>query len=161
MRLTTPVDVSLCTTTTAFSSRARVVLQALLERFRRGAAPPRARHVFDDEAEPFGDLPPRDVREPAGFENQNAIAGRERVHQRRFGRTGSGRREHDDRAARAEDAFQPLEHLEAEVGELGAAVIDRGLRDFLQHAIGNVRGPGNLQEVSSCMCHMCNSASTT
>jgi hypothetical protein len=24
-------------------------------------------------------------------------------------------------------------------------VIDRRLRDFLEHAIGNVRGPGNLQ----------------
>ena len=57
-------------------------------------------------------------------------------------------------------AFQPLEHLEAELGELGAAVIDRRLRDFFQHAIGNVRRPGNLQEVPPCMCHRTLSSTT-
>ena len=97
MRLTTPVDVSLCTTTTAFSSRARVVFQPLLERFRRRASAPRAWHVLDDEAEPLRDLPPRDVREPAGFENQNAIAGRQRIDERRFGGAGTRRRKNHDR----------------------------------------------------------------
>ena len=84
-----------------------VVLQALLEGFGRRAAAPRARHVFDVQAEPFRDLPPRDVREPAGFENQNAIARRERVHERRFGGAGAGCGEHDDGPARAENRLQP------------------------------------------------------
>ncbi len=136
-----------------FQLARRVVFQALLECFRRRAAAPRPRHVFDVEAEPFRDLSPRDMREPAGFENQNAIAWRERIHERRFGRAGARCREYDDRTARAEDAFQSLEHLEAKLSELRAAVIDRGLRDFLQHTIGNVRRPGNLQEMPPCMCH--------
>ncbi len=130
-----------------------VVLQPLLERFRRCAAPPRAGHVLHDDAQTLGDVPPGNVREPAGFEDENAIAGRERVGERRFGGTGARRGKYHDRSPRAEDALQPVEHFEAQVRELGTSMVDRGLGNLLEHTIGNVGRAGNLQEVTSSVNH--------
>ncbi len=60
----------------------------------------------------------------------------------------------DDGSARAEDAFEPLEDLEAKLGELGSPVVDGRLSDFFQNTIGNVRRTRDLQEMASGMNHM-------
>ena len=53
---------------------------------------PVARHVVDLQAQPLGDCAPYQ-RKMTGLENQHAIARRKRVHERRFGGAGPGRRE--------------------------------------------------------------------
>ena len=47
----------------------------------------------------------------------------------------------------AEDPPHPGQHRAAEVGEAGAAMVDRRLGDRAQHAVGHVGGPGDLQEM--------------
>ena len=54
-------------------------------------------------------------REVAGLEREHAVAGRERVDQRRLPRARARRRVDDDRAVGLEDVPQAVEHLEAEL----------------------------------------------
>ena len=92
MRLVTPVDVSLWTTQHRLD-RVRAVggERRLDQRGDRRRAPVAGNEV-DDEAEPLGHLAPQ-RREVAGLEHQHAIAGRQRVDERRFPRAGAGRRD--------------------------------------------------------------------
>ena len=116
------------------------------------AATPVAGHVVDLQAESFGHLSPHQ-REVAGLENQHAVAGRQRVHQRGFGGAGAGRRKHDHRAAGLEHHAKPFEDIGGQLRELGTAVIDDRLIHRAQDAIGNVGGAGDLKEVSTGVQH--------
>ena len=144
-RLVTPVEVSLWTTITAAIDGS--LAQDLLRALGVGAVAPVARHPHDLEPEPLGHRAPQ-RREVAGLEREHAVAGRERVDERRLPRAGAGRRVDDDRAVGAEDVPQPVEHLEAERREGRPAVVDRRVVDRPQDAVGDVRRPRDLQEVA-------------
>ena len=88
-------------------------------------------------------------REVAGLEREHAVARRERVHERGLPRARARRRVDDDRPRGAEDARQALEQVGGERGELRAAVVDRRGRQRAQHAVGDVRRAGDLQEVAT------------
>ena len=52
-------------------------------------------------------------------------------------------------AGSLEDVLEAVEDLEGQPRELRAPMIDRRLVDCPQHAIGDVRRPGYLQEVAA------------
>ena len=94
----TPVDVSLCTTHTALIAWSRSAREPRLDLRRVGAVAPVARHEVHDQPEPLGELLPQ-RREVAGLGHQHAIAGRQRVDERRLPRAGARRWIDDDRRA--------------------------------------------------------------
>ena len=69
IRLVTPVDVSLCTTSTALIACALSLAESRLDDGRVDAAAPVAGNEVDDQPQPVGDLAP-ERREVAGFEHQ-------------------------------------------------------------------------------------------
>ena len=148
MSVVTPVEVSLCTTQTALIAWPRVRAQPLLDLGRSCAVAPVAGHEVDDELQPLGELLPQ-RRELAGLGHQHAIAGRQRVDQRRFPRAGAARGIDDDVLFGLEHLLHAGEHGLAELAELGAAMVDRRMVDRAQHAVGHVGRPGNLQEVAT------------
>ena len=125
-----------------------VGLQALVDLRGVDPAPPVAGDPLDVQAQPFGDLLP-ESREVAGLEHQDAVAGREHVDEGRLPRPGARGGIDDHRPRGAEHLAHPVEQLAPERPELGAAVVDRGLRHGAQHPPGDVGGPGNLQEVTA------------
>jgi hypothetical protein len=113
-----------------------------------GAVAPVALDPLDLEPEALGHRPPQ-RREVAGLEREHAVAGRQGVDERRLPRAGAGGGVDDDRAARLEDPAQALEDLEAQAGEVGPAMVDRGRVDRPQDAVRDVRRPGDLEEMPS------------
>ena len=105
---------------------------------RRGASRPRP---SDRQPEPLGHRPPQ-RREVAGLEREHAVAGRERVDERRLPRAGARAGVDDDRPARPEHPAQAVEDLEPERGEVRPAVVDRRRVDRAQDAVWDVRRPG-------------------
>lgn len=100
------------------------------------------------EAQPLGHrLPQRG--EVAGFHHEHPIARRERVHKRCLPRPRARRRKDDHRFARFEDPLEPFEHPLGESLEFGPTVIDGRAIDGPQDAVGNVRGPRDLEKVPS------------
>jgi hypothetical protein len=85
----------------------------------------------------------------ARFVHEHAIAGRKRVHERRFPRARTGSRKNHHRAFRPEHLFQASEHFLTKLLELGAAMVDRRPIDRAQNALGYVGRTGNLQEVAA------------
>jgi len=126
----------------------RVGAQPLLDLASRHTLAPVAGQEVHDELQPLGELLPQ-RRELAGLGHQHAIAGRQRVDQRRLPRAGATRGIDDDVLFRLEHLLHPGEHGLAEPAELGAAMIDRGVVDRAQHAVRNVRRPGDLQEMAT------------
>ena len=88
-----------------------VASEAFFENLGGRSDAPGARDVFDTHSEPLRHLPPRNMREPAGLKHQDAVAGRERVSQGRFGRASPGGREDDHGSPGAEDPAQSIEHF--------------------------------------------------
>src|SRR5438105_14662241 len=126
---------------------AAIVAELLADDRRADAAAPVARYEMDVEAEAESHVAPQ-RGEVAGLEHQHAVAWRQRVDERRLPRAGAGRGIDDDVRRRLEDALQPIDHLPREHGELGAAVVDGRLRDRAQHAVGDVGGSGDLEEMA-------------
>src|SRR5262249_18522154 len=92
--------------------------------------------------------------EMTGLAHQHAVAGRERVDERRFPGAGSRGRVDHYRLLRLEHRLEAFQDLEAHLAELGSPVVDGRLVDRAQDAIRNVRRTGNLQEVASALvCH--------
>ena len=121
--------------------------EARLDRGRVGAVAPVAGDELDGEAEPLGHLPPQ-RGEVAGLAHQDLVARRQRVHQRRFPRAGSGRGIDDHRALGVEDALQARQDLLGQLREVGPAVIEGGPIDRAQHPVGHVGRAGDLEEVA-------------
>ena len=129
--------------------RVRPVLgEPRLDRRGIGAATPIRRQHFGHEAEPRGHLTP-ERSEPPRLAHQNAVAGRQRVHERGFPGARARSRIDDHRRGGLEDRSDLGEHLTAERAELGAAMIDGRLRDRAQHAIGDIGRARDLEEVSA------------
>ena len=80
--------------------------EALVDDLGVGAVAPVALDPVDLQTEPLGHRAPQ-RREVAGLEGEHAVAGRERVDQRRLPRAGARRREDDDGAAGLEDRPSP------------------------------------------------------
>ena len=100
-RLVTPVEVSLWTTMTARIDG--VVAARISSRpLGVGAVAPVARHPLDLEPEPLGHAAPQ-RREVAGLEREHAVAGGERVDERRLPRAGARGRVDDDGPVGLED----------------------------------------------------------
>ena len=124
-----------------------VLAQMLLDLGRVGAGAPIAGDEFGLQPELLRhDLPQR--RELAGLDHQHAIAGRQRVDQRRFPRAGAGRGVDDDRIGGLENGLDAVEAALGELGEFRPAMIDdRGVHRA-QHAVGQRRRARNLQEMT-------------
>jgi hypothetical protein len=121
----------LCTTTTAFSAWAESPFNRCSSV--SGAAPPRAQDGLDVEAESLRDLSRGDGENYPVSTIRIRSPGKSVLTSAASARTRSGCGEHDNRAARAENSLEPLEHIEPEHGVLRAAIMDRGLRDFYQY----------------------------
>ena len=127
----------------------RVAAQDLLRALGIGAVAPVARHPHDLEPEPLGHRPPQ-RREVAGLEREHAVAGRERVDERRLPRAGARRRVDDDRPVGPEhvragpsSTSSPSPAKSGPRWSIVGASIARRTRS------GHVRRPGDLQEVAS------------
>jgi len=114
---------------------------------------PVTRHVVHENAQPLGDVLPLQ-REMPGFEDDDAIAGRERVHVRRLRRAGSRPGIDDDGIVRFEHTLEPGDQFQRERRELRTAVVDGRPRHGAQHAIGNVRGTGDLKKMPTGLGHI-------
>ena len=86
--------------------------------------------------------------ELAGLHHQHAVAGRQRVDQRGFPGAGAGRGVDDDRIGGLEDGLDAVEAALGELGELRPAMVDDRRVHRAQHAVGQRRRPGNLQEMA-------------
>ena len=87
------------------------------------------------------------------FENQDAIARRQRVDECRLGRPRPGRRKDDHGTGSLEDALQPLQNFGRQRGEFRAAVVDDRLIHGPKDAIWNIGRAGDLQKVTACVIH--------
>jgi hypothetical protein len=120
----------------------------ILDDLRIGADAPIGLDEFRLQSQPFRhDLPQR--RKLAGLDHEHAIAGRQRIGQRRFPGAGAGRREHDHRLRGLEDGLDAFEHAPGELDEFRAALVDERHVDRAQHAVGHGRRSGDLQEMTS------------
>src|SRR5918999_1003354 len=129
-RLVTPVDVSLWTTSTALIACA--LSSASLASTTAGSAP-----CLQSVSTRSTTIPRRLATSAHS----------------RFPAAGAGRGIDDDGAGRVEDLAGAVENLACHGGKLGAAMIDRRLRQRAQHAVGNVRRSGDLKEVAAWLCH--------
>ena len=125
-----------------------VLAQVLLDHLRVGADAPVGLDEFRLEADLLGHhLPERG--ELAGLDHQHAVAGRQRVDQRRFPRAGAGRGVDDDRVGGLEDGLDAFEAALGELGEFRTAMVDDRRVHGAQDAVGQRRRPRNLQEVAA------------
>ena len=124
-----------------------VLAQVLFDHRRVGAGAPVARDELGLEPELFRHgLPLR--RELAGLDHQHAVAGRQRVDQRRFPRAGAGRGVDDDRIGGLENGLDAVEAALGELGEFRAAMVDDRRVHRPQHAVGQRRRAWDLQEMT-------------
>ncbi len=125
-----------------------VLFQLRLDRRRIDAAAPVGGNEIDREAEFGRHLVPQGS-EVAGLEHQHAIAGGERIDERRFPGAGArGRIDHHGRLG-LEHRLQPFEDFQTHLPELGAAMIDGGAVDRAQDPLGDIGRPGDLKEMAS------------
>ena len=99
------------------------------------------------EAELLGHLLP-ERRELAGLDHEHAIAGRQRVGERRFPGAGAGRGVDDDRIGGLEDRLDAVEAALGELGEFRTAMVDDRRVHRPQDAVGDRRRSGDLQEMA-------------
>ena len=115
--------------------------------------PPVARDQIDREAEILRHFRPQ-RGELAGIGRQHFIAGIERIDQRRFPSAGAGSCVNDHGIVGLEDGLDAFEAMFGQYGEFGAAMVDGRVVDGAQNPVGNVRGAGDLKEVSAWLkCH--------
>ena len=132
---------------------AHVGVERVGDPLRVGAVAPVALQPHDVEAEPGRHRPP-ERREVAGLGRDHLVAGRERVDQRGLPRAGAGRGIDDHRPARSRNTCRrPSSTSRPELREVRTAVVDRGRVDRPQHPVGDVRGAGDLQEVTAGSIH--------
>ena len=149
MRETTPVEVSLCTTHTALmrlSASARSFFSIA-----SGSAPWRQSPAMNSTSSPsFAAIFCHSVAKWPVSTHQHAVAGRQRVDQRRFPRAGAGSGIDHHFALRAlEHALHSGEDFLADRAELRAAMVHRREIDRAQHAVGHVGRARDLQEVAA------------
>ena len=88
-------------------------------------------------------------REMPGLVHQEPVARRRGVDQRRLPGARARGGEDDDGPLGLEHGLESVQHLAAEPLEVGAAMIDRGLGDGMQDALGHVGRPRDLQEMAA------------
>ncbi len=125
-----------------------VLAQMLLDRRRIGAHAPVGLDELGLEAELLRHVLPQ-RGELAGLHHQHAVAGRERVDQRRFPGAGARRGIGDYRIGGLENGLDAVEALLRELGEFRPAVVDHRGVHRPQHAVGQRGRSRNLQEVAS------------
>ena len=101
---------------------------------------------FGIQAEAGGHAVPQ-RREMPGLVHQHLVARTECVAQRRLPGARARGRVDDDRLPGPEDPLHALDHLAAQPGELGAAVVDCRQAHRAQQPVGHRARPGDLQEV--------------
>ncbi|MNY36383.1 hypothetical protein D3C86_1708670 [compost metagenome] len=84
-----------------------------------------------------------------GFEHQDFVARTQGIAQRRFPGTGARSGVDDHRMAGLENLFDAFQHLEPQLPELRATVIDGGITHGAQDAIRHRARPWNLQKVTA------------
>ncbi len=113
---------------------------------RRDPLAPAKRHEVHGEAQVAGGCGEARA-EVSVLERQNAIARCEDVHERSLPRTGARGGIHDDAAALGlEDLRQVWQQSAHQRGERRPAVVDDRTVHRPQHAVGDVRRSGDLQE---------------
>src|SRR5271156_4967890 len=129
MRLVTPVEVSLCTTSTALNACARSATS--FSSTTAGSTPLRQAPLTNSTSS---------ERFPAILRHSVAKC--------RLPRRGARRVIDDHRPGGLENRLQPVEDRPRQARKLGPAVIDGRVIDRPQHPVGDVGGPGNLQEMA-------------
>src|SRR6266566_3030674 len=102
------------------------------------------------QAELPGHLRPQ-ASEMPGVEGQHAVARRQRVDERGLPGPGARRGIDRDGSGAAAQPAQSGQHVAGQRGELGTAVVDRGCRHRPQHPVGDIRRPGDLEEVPAAL----------
>ena len=111
-------------------------------RGRRRTAPlPTRSDGLDLAAVALGELDPALAEAPGG-DDDDPVARRAEVRDRRLHRARAGRREQEHVGRRAEDLLQPLQALGVDRAEVGAAVVDDRLGERCQHLRRHLVGPG-------------------
>jgi hypothetical protein len=85
--------------------------------------------------------------EVTGLEREHLVTRRKRVDQGGLPGAGARGRVKRHRPRGAGQTRHPAEHLAGQLGELRAAVVDRGRRHRAQHPVRNIRWPGDLQKM--------------
>jgi hypothetical protein len=130
-----------------------VLAQLRFDCGRIGTSAPVGGEQLDLQSELAGHLLPQ-AGEMAGLDHQHLVARRQRVHQRGLpGARTRGRIGHD-RLLGLEHVLQAFLDLQTHGAEVGAAVVHRRPVDRAQDAVGHVRRPGDLQEMTTALeCH--------
>ena len=113
-----------------------------------GAAPPVRLQRRDIQAEAPRHLLPQ-MRKLSGAADQDAVAGGQRVDQRRLPGAGAGGGEDADDAGGLEDVAQPGDHLPPQRAEFRAAVVDRVAVHCPHDPLGQVCRPRGLQKMTA------------
>ena len=123
-----------------------VLAQLRLDRFGVGAHAPIGLDEDRIEAELRRHVLPERSELP-GLEHEHAVAGRQRIHERRFPCTRPGGRIDDHRVLRLEDGLDAVEHAAGKPREFGTPMVDDRHVHRSQDAIGQWRRSGNLQKM--------------
>ena len=146
--LATPVEVSLCTASTALIRCCAVRAQPRFELRRVDGAPPIVGQRFDIEPEGLAAHPPVQ-REETAFEHQHLVAGREQVDERRLPGPVPGRGIADNPLLGLEHALQSGEALLGDRLEAGAVEIHRAAVHRAQDAVRDVGRTRIHEEVNA------------
>ena len=143
-----PVEVSLCSTQTALISFLVSLRSASSMAF--GSAPMRQSVEMNSGLSPMlSAIFFHSVAELAGLHHQHAVAGIERVDQRRLPGAGAGGGVDDHRIGGLEDGLDAVEAAPRELLELRPAVIDDRRVHGPQDAVRQRRRPRNVQEMAA------------
>ena len=110
--------------------------------------PPVAGEEVDLQAELDSKVSPQ-CREMPGLHHQDPVPRGERIDECGLPGAGARRGVEDDRCGGLENALKTFEHFKSEAGEFGTAMVGRRPTHGAQDPVRNVRGPGNLKEMTS------------
>ncbi|MCY1521370.1 hypothetical protein D9M68_561810 [compost metagenome] len=98
------------------------------------------------QAQPPGQLAP-EAGEMAGLHHEHPVAGRQRIDQRGLPGARAGRGKDHHGRLRLEHLLDAAQHRQPQRAEYRSAVIDGGLVDGAQDAVGHIGRPRNLQKM--------------
>ena len=148
MSWTTPVEVSLCTTSTAFDRVPAILAQPGFERGRVGGVAPIVGQGLDLEPERLAAHAPIQ-RKIAGLDDQHLVAGREQVDECGFPGAVTGGGIAEDGLLGLEDPLQAGEAFFGNGLELRAGEIDRPAVHRPQNAVRDIGRTGILKKMQS------------
>src|SRR5438552_3653267 len=125
-----------------------IVSEPRFDDLRIDAMTPIARNEIDIETKLRSDLTPQDG-ELARLEHQDAIARRQRIHQRCLPGSRARRGKDNGLRSRFENFLQTFENVLCHPAEFRPPMIDRGTRHRSQYTLRNVRGTGDLEKLAA------------